>query len=114
MTTKVYRTTPPIARQEAEAAFSSGSPEQITDALVRVALNDPDWRWVQEQCLTFVNSPTSDVRRLAVTCLGHLARIHGELDRERVLPLLNDLRNDDEVSGSVEDTLEDIEAFVGS
>jgi hypothetical protein len=114
MTTKVYKTTPPMARQEAESAFSSGSPEQIADALVRVAFNDPDWRWVQEKCLTFLDNPTSDVRRLAVTCLGHLARIHGEIDRERVLPLLNILRKDDEVSGTVEDTLEDIEAFTGS
>lgn len=114
MTKKVYKRTPPLARQEAEMAFSSGSPEQITDALVRVALNDPDWRWVQEKCLTFLDSPESDVRRLAVTCLGHLARIHGELDREKVVRLLNNLRHDDQIGGSVEDALEDIEEFVGS
>ena len=95
-------------------AFSSGSPELITDALVRVALNDPDWQWVQGKCLTFLDSPVSDVRRLAVTCLGHLARIHGELDREKVVRLLNKLRHDDQIGGSVEDALEDIEKFVRS
>jgi len=114
VTSKVYQEAPPIARADAESAFSSGLPERICDALVRVAFNDPDWRWVQEQCLRFIGSPLPDVRRLAVTCLGHLARIHGQLDLERVMPLLKQMRNDGEIEGSVEDALEDIEAFVGT
>lgn len=113
MTSKKYQEAPPIAREDAERAFSCDLPEKICDALVRVALNDPDWRWVQEKCLYFINSPSPDVRRLAVICFGHLARIHGKLDLKRVLPVLEGMRDDHEIYGSVEDALEDIEAFTG-
>jgi hypothetical protein len=46
--------------------------------------------------------------------LGHLARIHGQLDLERVEPRLRELRADPEVAGSAEDALDDIERFMGT
>jgi hypothetical protein len=112
MTSKIYQEALPISREDAESAFLSGTPARICDALVRVTFNDSEWEWVQEQCVRFIISPIPDVRRLAVTCIGHLARIHGQLDLKRVVPLLNQMRNDAELGGTVEDALDDIEAFV--
>ena len=112
MTENLYQEASPISREDAEIAFSSGVSERICDALVRVTFNDSDWRWIQEKCLLFINSSYPDVRGLAVTCLGHLARIHRKLDLKKVLPLLKNLRNDAEVSGRVEDAFDDIETFV--
>jgi hypothetical protein len=100
----------PITREEAEAAFASGAPEEITSALVNTAFYDPDWRWVQEKCLGFARSDIAAVRRIAVTCLGHVARIHQKLDLEIVLPVLDELSHDPEVR--VEDALDDIEMFM--
>lgn len=114
MTENLYQEALPIGREDAEAAFSSGVSERICDALVRVTLSESDWRWVQEKCLHFINSSYPDVRGLAITCLGHLARIHKQLDLRKVLPLLENLRNDADVSGRVEDAFDDIETFVGN
>jgi hypothetical protein len=46
-----------------------------------------------------------------VTALGHLARIHGEADLEKVLPLLEELTRDPVIGGRAEDALGDIRMF---
>ena len=114
MTENFYQEALPINREDAEMAFSSGVSEEICDALLRITFNDSDWHWVQEKCLYFINSHSSDVRGLAITCLGHLARIHRKLDLKKVLPLLKNLQNDSQVSGRVEDVFDDIKTFVDS
>ena len=102
----------PIDRKLAEVAFSSNNPKNICDALVRVAYHDDDYQWVQNKCITFLHSDDLDVRRLAVACLGHLARIHNKLDKKLVIPLLEEMRKDKEIEGVVEDALDDINMFV--
>jgi hypothetical protein len=106
-----YQEPQPITREEAEAAFASGQPERIAHALVAVALHESDWRWVQERCLVFARDDVATVRQVAVTCLGHVARIHRRLDLERVLPALDELSRDPEVQ--VGDALDDVRMFVG-
>lgn len=102
----------PIDRNLAEAAFSSNNSERICDALIRVTYHDDDYKWVQNKCITFLQSDDLDVKRLAVICLGHLARIHSKLDKKLVIPLLEKLRKDKDVKGVVEDALDDIDMFL--
>lgn len=106
-----YQEPHPISREEAEAAFASRDSERTAHALVNVAFHDADWRWVQERCLGFARDDVAAVRQIAVTCLGHVARIHQQLDLERVLLALDELSRDSEVQ--VEDALDDIRMFVG-
>ena len=106
-----YEQPHPISREEAEAAFASDDPERIARVLVNVAFHDADWRWVQERCLGFVRDDVAAVRQIAVTCLGHLARIHRQLDLERVLPALDELSRDPAVQ--IDDALDDIQMFIG-
>jgi len=56
-----YKDVLPIKREEAETAFSSGNLQEICDALVRITYHDPDWRWVQAQCLYFGKHPQSEI-----------------------------------------------------
>jgi hypothetical protein len=58
------------------------------------------------------SQPNSEVARLAVTCLGHVARIHRTLDLDRVLPVLETLRKDPEIAASMGDALDDIEMYL--
>src|SRR5215208_4710727 len=95
----------PISREEAMAAFASEERERICDALVRLAYHEPDWQWVQEQCLFWARYPDVNIQGAAVTCLGHLARIHAKLDVEKVLPLLRELFKDPSVASRVDDAL---------
>lgn len=102
----------PITRQEAKAAFATGIPDSICDALIRLVYHDPDWIWVQERCIELSEDSNSEVSGLAVTCLGHLARIRRTLDLERVLPALKKLLANPEIAGRVEDALDDIETYL--
>ena len=54
------------------------STEQICQALVSIAFYEQDWPWVQEQCLVLLSNKASAIRGLAATCLGHIARMHGQ------------------------------------
>ena len=107
-----YQEVNPISRREAIAAFASEEPQRICDALIRLTYHDSDWRWVQEQCEYWATIPNLDIQGLAITCLGHLARIHRKLDTETALPLLRDLANNPLVAPRVDDAVDDIEAFL--
>ncbi len=108
-----YHNVTPISREQALTAFASNKVETICDALIRITYHDPDWRSVQEQCVRLAEFPDVDVRGLAATCLGHLARIHRRLNIEEVLPMLQSLRNDPDVAPRVLDALDDIRMFMG-
>lgn len=107
-----YQEVSPITRHDAEIAFSSGNPDSICDALVSITFYDSDWRWVQDWCIHFSNHPVNYVRGLAANCFGHLARIHGCLEKEKVIAILQKLLDDPEVCGRAEEALEDIKMFL--
>lgn len=84
----------------------------VSDALLSATYYDPDWRWVQERCLEFLDHNDRGVRALSATCLGHLARIHKKLDLELVLPHLAALKNDPQIGSFVQDALDDIKFYL--
>jgi hypothetical protein len=108
-----YREPQAITKEEAAQAFASADVEQINDALIGLTYHDPDGQWVQDQCLALLDYPDDDVRGLAATCLGHLARIHRNLDRDRVVTALEGLRDDPAIGGRVQDALDDIAIYLG-
>jgi hypothetical protein len=101
-----------MSREEADLAFHGGNPTEIVNALLSMAYYDSDWRWVQERCLEFLRFPNEVVCGTAVTCLGHLARIHRHLDLIVVLPALQELLHVPTLAGKVEDAMDDISLFV--
>ena len=107
-----YEELGPIDRDEAERTLAGQDAEAVSLALLRLALHDPDWRWVQEQCLRFVGHPDVWVRRNAATSLGHLARLHRQLDSSRVIPVLEKLKKDPEVASEAETALDDLTIFL--
>lgn len=107
-----YHEIVPIERGDAERALASGDSSRISDALLRSAYHDRDWRWVQAQCLWLLEHDDPNVRALAATCIGHLARIHGSVDRDVVIPALERVAADPALTARVEDALSDIEIFV--
>jgi hypothetical protein len=84
-----------------------------TDAMVGCALyGDGDWRVSQELYLTLLDHHDHQVQALAATCLGHLARVYGQLDEDRVVPALRHVRARPHVRGTAGNALEDIEIFL--
>jgi 3-oxoadipate enol-lactonase len=107
-----YQSVEPISRSDAESIFAGENTDEIVNALLSVAYHDPDWRWVQNQCLQFLDASTFNLRRMATLCLGHVGRIHGIIDWDVVVPRLVSLLDDPELAGTAEDALSDISIFV--
>jgi len=55
--------------------LQSQDTKTICNALLGMALYEPDWQWSQNQCLSFLQHNHSDIKRMSITCLGHIARI---------------------------------------
>lgn len=107
-----FATPPELPRDEAVASLDASDQKVRIDGLLSLALYDPDWRLVQGICLTLLDDPDQDVRATAVLGLAHLARLHGDLDLDRVMPELRRLQSTPALSGRVEDALDDIETFI--
>jgi hypothetical protein len=107
----VYHEVLPISREAAASAFSSGDADRICHALISLAYHDGDWRWVQDTCLHFLRNDNPQISGVAATCLGHVARIHGILDKDKVVLALHTRLADHRIKGIIEDALEDIGMF---
>jgi hypothetical protein len=107
-----YEDPPPIGRSEVLRELASGDEDLASSALIRMALHEPDWQWAEGVCLSMLSDLRKDVRNAALVALGHLARIHGKLHLESVIPSVKRLFGDAESRGVAEDTLEDIIQFV--
>lgn len=106
-----YQEALPISRGEAMSAFERSEVAAIADALVRVSFHDPDWRWAQGQCLEFLSHSDPGLRGVAATCLGHVARVHRQLDVDAVTLAIAPLLEDPKSAGRAADALEDIEEY---
>ncbi len=108
-----YEELVPISREEAATAFARNDDTySVCYSLLCVALHDPDWRWVLPQVMRFIMDPNPEIRGVAVTCVGYLARIHRRVDVTEVLPMLHKLQSDPYVRMRVRDTLADISQFL--
>ena len=85
--------------------------EERTRAILSISWQD-NWHFAQAVCLKYARSPDPDIRRISITGLGHIARIHGAIDVESVLELLGESRQAGSGNGSFEDLFDDIMVFV--
>ncbi|MFB7500363.1 hypothetical protein ACFC09_37780 [Streptomyces sp. NPDC056161] len=83
-----------------------------TRALLALTYDDPDRRAVEVILLRQISPEVDDqVRALAVTCMGHIGRIHQAVSVD-VVNCLEGLLNDPILGGRAEDALDDIRSFV--
>jgi hypothetical protein len=110
--TMEYREVVERDRAEIELLLRSIDTTNVSDALLSATYYDPDWRWAQNLCLDFLNHDDCALRGLAATCLGHIARIHRQLDVDVVLSRLAALKTDPFIGASVKDALDDIRFYL--
>jgi hypothetical protein len=107
-----YEELAPIDRGVAAVDLASADEGRMSKALIRLALHDPDWQYVQAVCVCYANDPHPWVRRNCATCLGHLARLHGMLELNSALPVLRRLEKDPETSSWAEAALHDVYMYI--
>jgi hypothetical protein len=110
---RIYKQAERRTREQVEAMLASQESEKIVPALLSATYYDPDWRWVQTQCLFHLTNADLSVRRTAANCLGLLAVFHHKLDSDLVMSALRRAAEDPEVRRWAEDSLEDIQHTLG-
>ncbi|WP_040364023.1 hypothetical protein [Commensalibacter intestini] len=102
-----------ISKNQIEINLKSNDKNQVLKTLLYLTFNIDDFKWAQKMCLDTINtSADEDVIGLAITCIGHIARIYKKIDTALVTPVLERKRQDIRFSGRVEDALDDITIFV--
>ena len=110
---RVFRNPPPATPADVRAAVDRGDVPRALDAMVGSTLyKSGDWRELQELQLRLLEHEDRQVSALAATCLGHLARVYGQLDEGRVVTALQQARSIPHISGTAANALEDIEVFL--
>jgi hypothetical protein len=99
-------------REELEILLRSSNKQNIQNALLSAAYYDPEWKWVQSQCLALTHRPQRALCRC--NCLGHIASIHRQLDLDLVLQRLTEMKVDPLVSAGVSDAPNDTRGGSGS
>lgn len=95
--------------------ISGDSVSDAVEAVLSLALQDPDRDWLEELLIsTIETSRDAQVRAIAVVSLGHVARIHRSVTRDRVVPVLNRLLDDPELGSRAANALEDIDIFASA
>jgi hypothetical protein len=103
---------PSISHDAAIRLLASEVDADVIAALTSIGLNETDRNWAQDIFLQHLTAQTEAIVASAVTAFGHIARRHGELDTDVVLPAIESVkRKYPSLQGIIEDTLDDIDAF---
>lgn len=96
-----------------EELLNSGVSEKVTETLLYIAHNVNDVEWAEKQFIRMANNSDDDISGLALTCLGHMARINGRINKDIVIPFLKEKMNNsnETISSRAEDALDDINMF---
>jgi len=103
---------PSISHDKAVRLLQSRTDTDVIQALISIGLNEEDRIWAQQTCLKYFASSNEAVVSSAITALGHIARRHGEVDKDAALSALEEVKTSfPSLEGVIADTLDDIEAF---
>jgi len=110
-----YEPIPELSVDEVEAAIRRNLPRELLTAVLSAAVYGRDLEWAQGVCLRLATHEHFNVRGNAIVGFGHLARLHGRLDRAVVLPIIEaGLADPDEyVRGHADSAADDVEHFLG-
>jgi hypothetical protein len=76
------------SREAVEQVLRDNDTEALLRAVIAVSMHDEDWRYAQGLCVRLSLHPHFNVRGNAVLGFGHIARVHGQLDRAVVPPVI--------------------------
>jgi len=95
------------------ADIASSESGRSTRALLSLTYDDPDRIWLEKVLLDCLGQEFDpQVRALAVTCMGHVGRIHGAVSAN-IVAKLEELLGDPVLGPRAEDALGDIRYFTG-
>ena len=101
-----------INKKEFIDILGDGDITQICDSIVRAVHFINDYDWLLQQYVSLIKHSDVEVRGVTIACLGHLARLNENADKAQLLEILEPLITDKELSGRVEDAIDDVNTFL--
>ncbi|HAV5499482.1 hypothetical protein ACKESD_17910 [Acinetobacter baumannii] len=102
-----------MTKSEIAAGLASKKDKEISQALLSYIFFGESWEDKQKLCLELLHSSSKNIVLLAITCLGHIARIHSQLDKEKVILALESVKElNRDFEGVIDDSIDDIEMFL--
>lgn len=96
-----------------EDSFCAQDRETVLYAILEMTETVDDPAWIAARLSALAGHSDKETAALAITCFGHLARLHGTVgDYGRVCALLEAKRNIPELRGSVENAFDDFAVFL--
>ena len=110
-----YEPIPEMSVEDVDAAIVRNQSDELVLAVLSAALYGLDRGWAQGVCCRLAAHQHFNVRGNAILGFGHLARIHRQLDRSVVLPIVEAglIDSHEDVRGLANDAADDIEHFLG-
>jgi hypothetical protein len=103
-----YREPASVTWAQLDELLAAHDDETAAEALIALALDDPDGAWAQERAIALTSHASPDIRAAAVMAIGHLARLHPALPSTAAAEVV---RRADVPVGRAEDALDDIATF---
>jgi hypothetical protein len=102
------------SREEIIASLSSGSRNEIRDALISACYWDKDWKWALQQLRKFAEHGDDLVLWAVATGVGFIAAFNGEINQNEAQSILTPLKANANraVAAAAEEAEADIEHFV--
>jgi hypothetical protein len=110
-----YEPIPEMSVEEVEVAIERNQPDELLFAVLSAALYAVDQEWAQSVCCRLAVHEHYNVRGNAILGFGHIARIHGWLDRAVVLPIIETglMDSHEYVRNQAHSTADDIQRILG-
>ena len=102
------------SRELIDRAVVEDDPQVLLRAVVAASMHDPDWKYAQDLCVRLAAHSHFNVRGNAVLGFGHIARVHGQLEKKLVQPIIAAalVDEDEYVRGHAYDAMEDAKLFL--
>jgi hypothetical protein len=110
----IYQEPAEWSRAAVEDALAIDDTEALLRAVIAVSMHEEDQKYAEELCVRLSRHPYFNVRGNAVLGFGHIARVHGKLEKKVVQPIIvAALKDQDEyVRGQAEFAKDDTSHFL--
>ncbi|MDX5631077.1 MULTISPECIES: hypothetical protein [unclassified Brenneria] len=81
------------SKSHLENLLNSNDIAKVSETLLYIAHNINNVEWAEKNFMRMANNSNEDISGLALTCLGHIARVNGRISKEIVIPFLKEKIN---------------------
>ena len=103
-----------MSRDDVDAVIQRNQPDELLMTVLSAALYSDDPEWAESICLRLAGHEHFNVRGNAIVGFGHIARVHGKLNADRIKSIIEAALSDgsEYVRGQAETAADDVEHFL--